>query len=77
MGAVFSVIAGKMRKSHFVYKVNGHAKLAWRQTQQNGNAEKINESEPGKGAEVTRSASPSAIRRSIRCCVSPLGVLLR
>ena len=23
MGAVFSVIAGKMRKSHFVYKVNG------------------------------------------------------
>ena len=58
MGAVFSVIAGKMRKSHFVHKVNGHAKLVWRQTYQNGNAEKIDESGPGKGVEVARSALP-------------------
>ena len=32
MGAVFSVIAGKMRESHFVYNVNGNAKLVWRPT---------------------------------------------
>ena len=64
MGTVFSVIAGKMRKSHFIYKVNGHAKLVWRQIKQNGNTEKIDESGPGKGTEVTRIASQSAIRRS-------------
>ena len=29
-GAVtYSVIAGKMKKSHLVYKVNGHVELAW------------------------------------------------
>ena len=29
-GAVtYSVIAGKMKKSHLVYKVNGHVKLVW------------------------------------------------
>ena len=37
MGAVFSVIASKVRKSHFAYKVNGHAKLVWRQTKKIGN----------------------------------------
>ena len=25
----FSVIAGRMKKSHLVYKVNGHVELAW------------------------------------------------
>ena len=24
-----SVMAGKMKKSHLVYKVNGHVELAW------------------------------------------------
>ena len=29
-GAVaYSVIAGRMKKSHLVYKVNGHVELAW------------------------------------------------
>ena len=32
MGAAFSVIAGKRWKSYSVYKVNGQAKLVWRQT---------------------------------------------
>ena len=36
MGAEFSVIAGKRWKSYLVYKVNGHAKLVWRQIQQIG-----------------------------------------
>ena len=31
VGVAFSVIAGKISKSHFVYKVNGHAKFVWRQ----------------------------------------------
>ena len=25
----YSVIAGRMKKSHLVYKVNGHVELAW------------------------------------------------
>ena len=77
MGAVFSAFAGKMKKSHFVYKGNGHPKIVWRQTLQIGNAKKIDDSGPGRGAEVARSASPSVIRRSARCCISPLQVLLR
>ena len=26
---IYSVIAGRMEKSHLVYKVNGHVELAW------------------------------------------------
>ena len=59
MGTSFSIIAGKRWTGYFVYKLNGHAKLVWRQTWQNGNDEKIDESGPGKGSEVARSASPS------------------
>ena len=77
MGAAFSAIAGKRWKSYSIYKVNGHVKLVWRQTAQIGNAEKTDENGPGKGAEVARSASPLAIRRSARRCVSPLGIFLR
>ena len=77
MGASSSAIAGKRWKSYFVYKVNVHAKLVWQQTKRNGNAEKIDENGPGKGAEVARSASLLPIRRSARCSVSPLEVLLR
>ena len=48
MGTSVSVIAGKSSKKHLVYKVNGHARLVWRQSYQNGNAEKIDENGPGK-----------------------------
>ena len=55
MGTSFSVIVGKSSKKHLVYKVNAQARLVWRQSQQNGNAKKIDENGPGKGAEVARS----------------------
>ena len=66
MGTSFSVIAGKSERKHLVYKVNAQARLVWRQSQQNGNAKKIDEKGPGKGAEIVRRASASAIRRSAR-----------
>ena len=31
MGTSFSVIAGKSKKRHLVYKVNAQARLVWRQ----------------------------------------------
>ena len=72
-GTSFSVIAGKSQKKHLVYKVNARARLVWWQSQQNGNAKKIDEHGPGKGVEVARSASSLVIRRSARRVVSPSG----
>ena len=73
VGTSFSVITGNSQKKHLVYKVNAQARLVWRQSQQNGNAKKIDENGPGRGAEVARSASSLAIRRSTRRVVSPSG----
>ena len=72
MGTSFSVIAGNSQEKHLVvYKVNAHARLVWRQSQQNGNAKKIDENVPGRGSDVARSTSLLAIRRSARRVVSP------
>ena len=76
-GAVtYSVIAGRMKKSHLVYKVNGHVEFVWWQRLQIGNAKKTDEKGPVGGAEAARSASPSAKRRRARCCVILFRVLI-
>ena len=72
MGTSFSVIAGKSQKEHLVYKVNAQARLICLQSQQNGNAKKIDENGPGKGVEVVRSASSLATRRRANRVISPL-----
>ena len=72
MGEAFSVIAGKRRKGCLVYKVNGDAELVWRQRYKSCEAKKTDESGPGNGTEVVRSASPLVI--STRRCGSQLGV---
>ena len=66
MGTSFSVVAGKSQKENLVYKINAQGRLIWQQSQQNGNAKKIDDNGPGKGVEVARSASSSATRRSAR-----------
>ena len=65
-GAVaYHVIAGRMRKSYLHYKVNLHVRPSSCKILINDDDEKTD----AKGTEVMRSASPSAIRRSARCCI--------
>ena len=70
-GDIYHVIAGRMRRSYFLYKVNLHVQPSSCEKLINDDDEKSNPRGPGKGTNVLRNASSSAIRRSARWCVSP------
>ena len=55
-----------MRKSHLLYKVNLHVRPFPCEILINDDDENIDASGPGKGTEVSRSASGMAIRRIAR-----------